>query len=132
LNLKRLQEKSALTANVNLLLLDNGSAGDLTREAAEKALAGTWRLEHAGIKIREFSGLGVVQLVSERVFLDPLTAKAALKMKEKMGDQVVGSLTYLANSISSDDGGSTPYSFMTACSPSANRILSPVPSDMKD
>ena len=51
---------------------------------------------------------GIVQLESERVYLDPEAARAALAIP---GAQ--GTLTYLANSISKDQK-TTPYSFVLA------------------
>ncbi|MBI4564513.1 MAG: ABC transporter permease [Planctomycetes bacterium] len=97
-------------------------------QPAPAALESAWRLEDAELDVRAFAAHGIVQLQSSRIYLDPSVSERALTLQ----GESAGALTYLVNSIASESGRSTPYSFMTAISPSAGGRLGPVPSDMKD
>jgi putative ABC transport system permease protein len=71
-----------------------------------RVLAEGWVAEDFGLRFREHEG--VVQLESERVYLEAEVARAAMSM-----EGAAGSLTYLVNSISCGERA-TPYSFVTA------------------
>ncbi len=125
-DLNWLQEVLELPGRANVLLV-----GEIPEETTDASLAAAlkaaWKLEDVGIQLTPKEGL--VQLESDRIFLDPATAAAAAA---KAADTTaVGVLTYLVNSIS-HGGKTTPYSFAVAAEPSANRTLSPVPAGMKD
>jgi ABC-type lipoprotein release transport system permease subunit len=92
------------------------------------ALKTAWQLGDAGLLVRSVERPGLAQLQSARIYLDPAISEKALRLRP----DAVGVLSYLVNSISAENGKSTPYSFMTAVSPSPDRKLSPVPPDMKD
>lgn len=130
-NLKWLQNAVNLQGRANFLLADGRplrSSNDLG-----SALRKVWRIEDAGLTLREVREKGIILLESDRVFMDPPVSGSVLVADEgKQGKwQSVGTLTYLVNSISFGTN-STPYSFMAAMSPSADRGLGPVPQDMAD
>jgi ABC-type antimicrobial peptide transport system permease subunit len=98
-----LQEQVGLEGSVNKLLAGDG----VKPEALEGALRQSWELEHLGMRLREHPS-GVIQLESDRIFLDDEVARAALSMP---GAQ--GALAYLVNAVSKGDKA-TPYSFALA------------------
>lgn len=120
-----LQQWLGAGTRANLLTLRSPHMDDPTLQAS---LARVWLLEDAGLSTRAAPG-GVVQLDSTRVFLDPALAQAAASLPDA---QPVGALSYLVNGLTAASGASTPYSFVLAIEPSAQRGLSPVPSDMAD
>ena len=120
-DLKWLQETLGLEHRANMLL-----AGETPLAAA--VLREAWIPEDAGLKIRSLESHGIVQLESERIYLDPAVSSAASGLLPNSAT----TLTYLVNSIYAPSGRSTPYSFMTALSPCADRGLGPVPPGMKD
>jgi ABC-type lipoprotein release transport system permease subunit len=96
-----LQEQVELEDKANLLLVGTGeNAWDIQR-----ALRAVWKPEYIGVKLRVYEN-ELVQLESERIYLDPETARAAKKIE---GAQPT--LTYLVNSIALGDKA-TPYSFV--------------------
>jgi len=127
-----LQDQTDLKGKVNRLLIGAGEPPRTTEEL-QAALAKCWDLRLAGTTLVGFENQDVVQLESDRVFLDPTVARAALAVPGT--PPPVGVLSYLVNSLSAGSGAGrrrTPYSFMNACSPSPDAGLSPVPADMKD
>ena len=185
-NLKWLQKVTDLQDRVNLLLAGcdrrlvppnvtprvsprkiGGDAVPLLGEL-NAAIKRVWRIEDAGLSLRAFTNQGLIQLESDRIFIEPAISTAVLAAPEDCGPpsvesggchdseagikplspeqkqhipgyrhewKPVGALTYLVNSISRDtNGGSvgTPYSFVTAISPSSDRKQGPVPQDMAD
>jgi len=125
-SLRWLQKNLALEGRSNLVLSTGNEA--LIVQALNDAVKSVWRIEDAGLVVREYAGL--FQLESDRIFMDQVVSRAALSI-----DQSVGSLTYLVNSISKNqDSGllSTPYSFVEALSPSDSRALGVAPEGMKD
>jgi putative ABC transport system permease protein len=122
---------------VNILLVAEGSgkqAADIGSELQE-----IWRLEDIGLSLESLPELGMVELRSERVFLEQALSRTALAI----GEKPVGIFTYLVNSIravpttgvqptdgprsvSPSEPRSTPYSFVSASGPPV------VPPDMKD
>ncbi|MCK5557439.1 MAG: ABC transporter permease, partial [Candidatus Hydrogenedentes bacterium] len=103
ISLAWLQEQVGLEGRVDTLLAGDG----VTPEAIEEALRQSWELEHLGLRIRQHSS-GVVQLESDRVFLEDEVARAALAIP---GAQ--GMLAYLVNTVSKGNE-TTPYSFALA------------------
>ena len=102
-SLRWLQEQVSMEGRVNTLV----SRGDVTPEALGEAVRKSWELEHLGLRLREHSS-GVVQLESDRVFLDDEAARAALAIPGARG-----ALAYLVNTVSKSDK-TTPYSFALA------------------
>ena len=107
-----LQEQLGLEGRVNLALVGEG----VSQAELETALQQVWRPDYVGLRLRTHSG-GIIQLETDRIFLQQAVAEAALALP---GAQ--GTLSYLVNSISKGER-STPYSFA---------IAGPVPRDMRD
>ena len=135
-NLRWLQQAAGVQGRANLLLA--AGAETLSSAALDESIRKVWQIEDAGLALRQFSGLNLLQLESDRVFMDPGISSAALGAtddKARNEAKPTGSLTYLVNSISTRGASgmrATPYSFVEALSPSANRKLGPVPLDMTD
>jgi putative ABC transport system permease protein len=116
-----LQETLDLEGWANLLV------SPAPAEAVKAALARCWRLEDAGLSVRALPERGLVQLESVRIYLDPAVSAPALAVREGG----IGAVSYVVDALQAE-GRSTPYSFVTALSPSADASLGVVPADMKD
>ena len=130
-DLSWLQELAGLGGKVNLLASREES---LTAPQLNAALANAWRLEDAALALRDVNGGDLLQLESERVFIDPAVSRAALEVapEGKAAAVPLGCLTYLVNSVSAGSG-SVPYSFVMAVTPSAGELPGGVvPEDMAD
>ncbi len=92
----------------NLMLV-----GDATPEAAADAIAQQWRLQDVGLEVRKVPDLPLVELRTNRIFLEEEVVKAADKAAIANGRQSVGVLTYMVNGIRAGDR-ETPYSMATA------------------
>jgi putative ABC transport system permease protein len=79
------------------------------RQAFKKA----WTLADVGLEVRELTGRDMIEIRSNRIFLDAPIVDAALKI-DKEAQPV---LTYFVNKIELGDK-STPYSFVSAPGPS--------------
>jgi ABC-type lipoprotein release transport system permease subunit len=99
-----------------------------TRRDAQEWLRSAWTFEDLGLVLRSPEGRGVVQLQSERIYLDPAVSVPARALQADSA----GVLYYLIDGLASTKGKSTPYSFVAAIQPSADRSLGPVPAGMKD
>ena len=104
-------EQDESSVRINMMLAGGGT----TSKELGSALARLWRPEHLGLRFRR--DRPELQLESERIYLLPETARAAMQIPGARGV-----LTYLVNSISRGDEA-TPYSFVTA---------GPVPEDLAD
>ena len=111
-NRSLLQEQVELLDRVNLLL----AGGGVSLDDLALALEESWSPEHIGLRLTPHPG-GVIQLDTDRVFLNAESARAALTLPGARG-----TLTYLINSISKGPK-TTPYSFVVA---------GPVPEGMRD
>jgi ABC-type lipoprotein release transport system permease subunit len=98
--LAELQELIEMEGRANLAV---------TSVPADPLLREHWVLEDAGLQVREAAG--VVQVQTDRIYLDPAVGEKALKALPG----AVGMLAYLVDSIEGN-GKRTPYSFMTALS----------------
>jgi len=101
-------------------LLCGATAGGTA--GADAALCRCWTLADAGLELRALPAQGLLELQTERVFLDPPVAAAALGLTSN----AIGVLTYFVNEIRLDDRA-TPYSFVTAVAPSAPGVPVPTP-----
>jgi ABC-type antimicrobial peptide transport system permease subunit len=117
-----LQETLDLKQRANLLV-----AGESAKDPREW-LRSAWTLEDLGLAFHRPEGGSVVQLQSDRVYLDAAVSTAALGLQP----QGAGVLYYLVDSLTAAHGKSTPYSFATALSPTADPKIGPVPAGMKD
>ncbi len=127
-----LQETVELEGAANRLLVAiEGVASEPASTAvpaeAQAALRQAWRLVDAGVVVRDEPDLGIVQIESPRIFLDPAVVEAA----SAVGAPAVGTVTYLVESIIAGDA-STPYSFVTALGASDDERVSLVPPAMGD
>ena len=116
-------------ARANLVLLAAAGGGTVSVEAAQAALDQVWRPEDLGLALDE-PVQGVLELRSDRIFLEPAVARAA------SGPGAVGVLTYLVTEIRLGDRA-LPYAFVSAMGllepgDAAAERISPVPPDMKD
>jgi putative ABC transport system permease protein len=122
-SLSMLQEAVSLPGRANICLAGPG-ADSLTLSAWQAAVADVWRLEDAGLYLRDREG--VLQLESDRVFLPRSVSTVARRCPG-----AVGALTYLVSGFSTPQGRKTPYAFVTAVDPGPP-ALSPVPPEMRD
>lgn len=107
-SLTALQRVGRAMGKANLLL-----AGD----AASPPTLKNWKLADVGIDVRSLPALGVIELRSERVFIDPAVVHAA----ESAVPGGTPSLTYLVNTLAAN-GHETPYSMVTATDDAARPI----------
>ncbi|MBI3117782.1 MAG: hypothetical protein HYZ00_03790, partial [Candidatus Hydrogenedentes bacterium] len=98
-----LQTQVEQREKINLVLLGEAPVD----RAMDQALKQAWQLRDIGLSLRTCSD-GVVQLESERIFLNEETAQAALSIPEARG-----TLTYLATSLAKGNK-LTPYFFVVA------------------
>lgn len=127
-SLKWLQKYFSLEERANLLLAAGSST--FTVDQLNACVKKVWSIEDIGLGIRELPERKLLQMESDRIFIDSMITHEALKI-----DQSVGSLTYLVNSIyrkSSNGLLETPYSFVEALTPSASRSMGVVPDGMRD
>jgi len=117
-----LQETLDLKDRANLLV-----AGESAKDPRDW-LRSAWTLEDLGLQFNQPDSGKVVQLQSDRVYLETPVSGPALALRPDS----VGVLYYLVNSISVEGGKSTPYSFVTALAPTADAALGPVPPGMKE
>jgi len=92
----------------NAILVGGGSSGP-SLEHAHKILQGTVRLADLGVEVCKLPELGVIEVRSDRVFLQEEVVQAA----RKVAGGAVGVLTYLANEIRRKDRA-TPYAIVSA------------------
>jgi putative ABC transport system permease protein len=123
-----LQEKMDLPGRANMLLVggnpptpplakgrlrgklaEGGLSGDLDAETANSALREHWELADADLELRELPEQGMIELRTNRVFLEPSVVSAA----ERAMPGGVGILTYFVNELRLEDR-TTPYSIVAA------------------
>ncbi|MEX2672369.1 MAG: ABC transporter permease [Phycisphaeraceae bacterium] len=114
--LELLQQRTELGPRVNTLLL-----GEAEVQAANAAIAEHWQLEDADVAVRELDQLGVIELRSGRVFVDPPVVDAAVAGAHPPDQRV---LTYFVNELRHGDRA-TPYSMVAAVEPGENQPLPP-------
>jgi putative ABC transport system permease protein len=102
-----LQGKLARPGRANLLLVGPGARGGPALEQAQAALRKVWQLADGGLELAELPQRGAIELRSDRVFLAPAVAAAALEA----GSSGRGVLTYFVNEVRLGDR-STPYSMV--------------------
>lgn len=130
--LSRLQQSAELDGRANILLAGRPEGQDVSADGLARVLREAWSPTDAGLNLRKSKDGRILQLESDRIFLDPVIGDVALG---RTG--TVGTLSYLVNSISrgaGENAKATPYSFMVACSPGkgSEQGLSVIPAEMKD
>jgi putative ABC transport system permease protein len=103
LNLSWLQARLGYEGRANMLLAGAG----VDQAGLVAALGRVWRPEDVGLQFRKHPS-GMVQLESDRIFLEEGVAETAMQLPH-----AAGTLTYLVNSIRHGEK-STPYSFAVA------------------
>lgn len=137
INRRYLQQITGLEAKCNMLAVGGtkGNTDDLQKLDAE--LRSVLEPEHIGIQFTEYPQHNILQIESERIFLEPHLVDIFMshQTEEDTRSKPVAVLPYLVNSISLlRDAYSTrtPYSFVVAQSPTTNPSLSLISSQMQD
>lgn len=121
-----IQEKIGQTGGANTLLVAENPRASLTLSRANEAMKKHWQLADAGLEFRRLDSQAVLEVCSQRIFIDDTIGKAAMSA----GDGAVGILTYFVNELRLGDK-TTPYSMVTAMGRSSNPG-SIIPPDMRD
>ncbi len=106
----------------NAMLIAAKTEKSLDLQTVEQAVYHNWILEDAGLKLEVLPGDQVVELTSDRIFLDSSVGEAALTV----ADNARFILTYFVNEIRLGDRV-TPYSFIAA--PGDSHLPSPMEED---
>jgi len=117
MNLDHLNQIMDLEDKANIMLISHD--GSLQNEEISSALRKTWRPADAGLKIREISSLGEIELSADRVFIEP----AIIEAFRHQGTDQHEVLTYFVNSITAGTR-QTPYSFISTLSQGQNTGIS--------
>ena len=128
INAAELQRKTGLLNKANIILTENNTGSPVWPHDADLVLKKRCTPADLGITVRSARSGEVIQIESDRVFLDPV-------FERLLQSDTAGALTYMVNSIAKGHDRafrSTPYSFVTAVSPTADRTLGPVPETMQD
>jgi putative ABC transport system permease protein len=115
--LDSLQQAIGQSGRANLLLL----GPDAGTNDPNAALRAHWRLADGGLELRRVPGTNELELISDRVFLDPPIVAAAKEIVSNLNPI----LTYFVNDLRVGER-STPYSMVTAMGEPV------VPPDMRD
>ncbi|MEW6071865.1 MAG: FtsX-like permease family protein, partial [Planctomycetota bacterium] len=102
-----LQAHGGLADRVNLILA--GCLGRGGRAAAESALRDGWDLADAGLRWRDLPAFGALELVSDRVLLDPFIAAAVRRWE----GTALAVATHLATTIAHGERAA-PYALVAA------------------
>jgi putative ABC transport system permease protein len=102
----RLERLMDLGGKANVLLFDGG--GNAGTEAIRAAVDNQFTAADAGLHISTLEEQGQIQVKSDRVFIDSVTARAL----QADGGQGRGIITYFVNELRAGDRA-TPYSFVS-------------------
>lgn len=120
-SLSSLSREMGFDDRANVLLVSERTESPLSLQTVKEAFKDTWTLADAGLQMMMLSGRNMIELKSDRIFLDPPVEHVALDMDKNA--QAI--LTYFVNEIRLGDKA-TPYSFVSAPGTPV------VPSNMKD
>ena len=109
ISLNQLNYSLGLNGKSNLLLIGTHQQS-LEIVKPDSLLNKIWQPSDAGLMIRKIKGSNQFEITSERIFMDEKVSGPILSSIPGCS----GILTYLANSLQSNDR-STPYSFVSAC-----------------
>ena len=93
----------------NTLLIADDADNPLPQEKVKESLEKVWTLNDVGIYLNEIEENKLVELKSNRIFLEPAISAAV----QKLDYEIVPVFTYFVNELRSGDN-STPYSFVSA------------------
>lgn len=102
-------EKMDLKGKANMILAAGKNGRNLTPGEADAALADFWQLADTSLHMRQLPENKGVEIISDRVFIDPPVEEAALQA----GTEAKGILSYFVNRIGFGTSF-TPYSFIAA------------------
>jgi len=124
-----LQEAAGIPGRANVMLVGASPEGDPPVDALNRMLKRVWRLNDVGISLRRHES--IVQLQSDRIFLEPAVSEAAESAGLSTDCEAAGTLTYLVDSVRHGERV-TPYSFAVAIEPSSDAAQRLVPPGMRD
>ncbi len=116
-SLSFLSQEMGLDNRANVLLVAERKGSPLDILTVNEAFKKKWTLDDAGLEVRQLFGRNILELRSNRIFLDSSAMETALRLFPKA--QPV--LTYFVNEIRFGNKA-TPYSFVSA--PGSPQILS--------
>ena len=108
-SLSFLSQEMGLENRANVLLVAEREGSPLDVHTVNEALKKTWMLDDAGLEVQQLVGRDMVELISNRIFVDSSVVETALRLFP--GAQPL--TTYFVNEIRFGDR-STPYSFVSA------------------
>jgi putative ABC transport system permease protein len=124
--LEWLQDKLDRSAQANMLLVAESTKSAIMIERVNEAIRQSWQLADAGLELRRLDGRDMLEIRSNRVFIDQPLAAGAMSVS----GSAVGVLTYFVNELRLGDR-TTPYSMVTGLGQSEiYRDL--LPTDMQD
>ncbi|MGA1867295.1 MAG: FtsX-like permease family protein [bacterium] len=109
ISIAHLSKKIGHPSQANMMLIAQNPEDMLTKEKIQHAMREHFTLQDAGLTLAQLPGRAVIELRSDRVFIEKSVMDAALKAQE--GAQ--GVFTYFINQFRSR-GRMTPYSFVSA------------------
>jgi putative ABC transport system permease protein len=101
--------KMGIPGEANAMLAGAKSNAHVNVSEMDRVIKQTWQLADAGLELKQLPGSNGYDLVSNRIFIEPAAADAA--MKALPGAK--GILTYFVNQFTAGTN-STPYSFASA------------------
>ncbi len=104
---KFLAEQLELKNPANMILIENREG--LNAGEINAAFNQSWKLQDAGLEVKNIQGTKIQELTSNRIFIEPVVADAV----ESLNIPADPVLTYLLNEIRLNDKA-TPYSFVSA------------------
>lgn len=107
--LSRLTDALNMADRTNTLLVADNPQQESSLNGVQSAFRDQWTLSDAGLELCYNSEFHFIELVSDRIFLDPPIVEAGMTIPEKG----IGVLTYFVNGIRSGQN-EAPYSFVSA------------------
>ncbi|MEE2888010.1 MAG: ABC transporter permease [Planctomycetota bacterium] len=112
MSLPWLQTQLELEGKANLLLGGGALPSSELTASANAELRGRWSLQDLEVRRRAVPDVGLTEILSDRVFLDPAVVDAAMGS----GGEYLGVLTYFVDGLRHKDR-MTPYSMVAAVGP---------------
>ncbi|MGQ0734477.1 MAG: FtsX-like permease family protein [Acidobacteriota bacterium] len=112
--LARLQRELNVTSQANVLLIRMAAPGDAAGDIGrvKRLVAAAARLEDVGLRVRTDAVRSRSILESRSALIPEAVARGATDLTRRSGQDVVGALAYLANSIRAANGREIPYSLV--------------------
>ncbi len=109
MSVSRLAVALNIPDRANMFLVAENPHQKLPLDSINSALKNRWKLADAGLKLLYNREFRLIELTSDRLFLDPPVVQAGMSIPDKG----TGVLTYFVNAIRSEQY-ETPYSFVSA------------------